>query len=124
MTEESFASQKLMTAVRALISEGDWNIVREFLDFGTLDRRMEDQEIVSMEFLSEERIWYRASFISAHRGRDGSLIQVLFVIQLIDEEKRKNWTPTGGPEAYKAAQMRILQRRIFFRICLTISVRR
>ncbi len=105
MTEESFANQKLMTAVRALISEGDWNIVREFLDFGTLDRRMEDREIVSMEFLSAEQIWYRASFISAYRGRDGSLVQVLFVIQLIDEEKRKELDANRAVrEAYKAAQ--------------------
>ncbi|MCR5022892.1 MAG: sensor domain-containing diguanylate cyclase [Lachnospiraceae bacterium] len=64
---------------------------QEFLDFtnlDTLDRRLKNNNTVTLEFLNIEKVWNRARFITADKDPDGNLKSVLFMVEVIDKEKR------------------------------------
>lgn len=60
-----------------------------FVDFRTLSKRMEGKKIISAEFVGKDLGWFRASFIAIGTGKDKQLEKVIFTIQSIDDEKRK-----------------------------------
>lgn len=59
-----------------------------FTDLDTLERRLNNNNTITIEFLNIEKIWNRARFITADRDTDGSLKSVLFMVEVIDKEKR------------------------------------
>ena len=63
--------------------------VKEFTRLSTLNKRLANHKMVSFDFLGTVDGWARASFINYEHGPDGKLSKVLFVTQIIDEEKRR-----------------------------------
>lgn len=63
--------------------------MRRFVDLSTLKERMKDKNIVSHEFIGIESGWSRANFVGAKRDENNDVVQVLFVTQHIDEEKKQ-----------------------------------
>ena len=59
-----------------------------FTDLDTLERRLNNNNTITIEFLNIEKVWNRARFITADRDTDGSLKSVLFMVEVIDKEKR------------------------------------
>lgn len=60
-----------------------------FTRISTLNRRMKKTDYISHEFLGISKRWFCASFIVVSRLEDGSIENVLFAVQEIDEEKRR-----------------------------------
>ncbi len=60
-----------------------------FVDFTTLAKRMEGKKIISAEFVGKDLGWFRALFIEITEDQNKHLEKVLFTIQSIDDEKRK-----------------------------------
>ena len=60
----------------------------DFTDLDTLESRLKDTNTITLEFLNSEKIWNRARFITADRDPDGSLKSVLYMVEVIDKEKR------------------------------------
>lgn len=60
-----------------------------FVDFRTLGKRMEGKKIISAEFVGKDLGWFRASFIAIETDKNGQLKKVIFTIQSIEDEKRK-----------------------------------
>ena len=63
--------------------------IMDFLDFSTLNRRLKDKDTITQEFLSIKGVWCRARFLVSSRFRDGSIDHVLWLVEGIDEEKRR-----------------------------------
>ena len=63
--------------------------LHEFCNFDTLEERFADHKILNVDFLSVFSEWFRASFSPVSRNYDGKLKYVVFSIQQIDEEKRR-----------------------------------
>ncbi len=63
--------------------------MRRFVDLSTLKERMKDKNIVSHEFIGIESGWSRANFVDAKRDENNDVVQVLYVTQHIDEEKKQ-----------------------------------
>ena len=61
----------------------------EFVDFGTLDERMNGVNTISLEFLGTTSGWCRARFIAVDYDENNKLTRVLWVVENIDAEKRK-----------------------------------
>ena len=61
----------------------------DFMDFGTLDERLTESNTVTREFLNKDNIWCRARFVVSKCSNDGTLEHVLWLVESIDEEKRK-----------------------------------
>ncbi len=76
------------------VSEHTTNIVsREsmhaFVDFSTIDERCKDTDVLTEEFLNCDNEWCRARLVVSKRGEDGRVKHVLWLVESIDEEKRK-----------------------------------
>ena len=63
--------------------------IHEFIDLSTLGERLRSTNTVTEEFLSTKGIWSRARFIVSKRANDGTIERVLWLVEGIEEEKRK-----------------------------------
>ena len=77
------ASEQLKRAVKEMTAEESLQKMLEFTDFGTLPERMNSRHVINQEFLSNNYGWCKAYFMIA------DLNQIVFAIELIDEEKRR-----------------------------------
>lgn len=59
-----------------------------FTNLDTVGKRLKEKKIISTEFLSNMHGWARASFIPVERDDENIPFKVLFVTQIIDDEKR------------------------------------
>ncbi|MBO4915970.1 MAG: response regulator, partial [Oscillospiraceae bacterium] len=70
-------------------SEQSREAVRAFIDLSTLSERLQNTNTVTEEFLSSKDIWCRTRFVVAKRDPDGTITHVLWLVEGIDEEKRR-----------------------------------
>ena len=64
-------------------------IVRNFLDFDTIDVRMGDKKIITQEYVDEKGEWIRCSIMPAERDENGKNIAVLCVQRPVTTEKKE-----------------------------------
>lgn len=60
----------------------------EFLNIDTIDARMEQSNVLVVEFKDVSGIWYEMSFIVAERRQDKTIQKLLWTVRLIDSEKQ------------------------------------
>ncbi len=60
-----------------------------FINIATLPERLQDTETITEEFLDSRKHWCRGRFIVAERDKDGTVIRVLWMVESIDEEKKR-----------------------------------
>lgn len=72
-----------------LIHEDFVDEVRSFTDFSTLDQRMVDTDVISMQFISLTNGWSQAFFIAGDRNTNGRLKSVIFCTRSIIKEKEQ-----------------------------------
>ncbi len=75
--------------VEDLVDEGFRREMDDFLDFSTLEARMEESGSVSLEFLGKLTGWNRINFIEQSRDASGKLEKVICAIKHIDSEKKQ-----------------------------------
>lgn len=63
--------------------------VREFTDISTLEERMRGKCTIAHEYLGNVSGWCRERFIKVDEDEDGRLLHVLYAVEVIDEEKRR-----------------------------------
>ena len=61
----------------------------EFADLETVDERMKDMDILTIEYVSVGDIWVRSRFIVGERDDDGSVKHLLWMVENIDDEKKQ-----------------------------------
>ncbi len=59
-----------------------------FTDLSTIDERMKDTDIATLEYLSYGEIWVRARFVVSARTAEGKVARVLWMLENIDEERK------------------------------------
>ncbi|MBR5089327.1 MAG: response regulator, partial [Ruminiclostridium sp.] len=64
-------------------------LIREFVNFSTLDERLKGNTTLTEEFKNIKDVWCRARFIVTKRDSQGKLSKVLWLVESIDEEKRR-----------------------------------
>lgn len=71
------------------VHEDSKSVMDAFLDLNTLDRRLGSGDTVTEEFLDDSGRWCRGRFTVADRDKDGWAVRVLWMIESIDEEKKR-----------------------------------
>ncbi len=61
----------------------------EFSDLSTIDERMKDTDIATVEYLSYGNIWVRARLLVSERTPEGKVSHVLWMLENIDQEKKE-----------------------------------
>lgn len=85
---DSFPAQ-INTAINKLVSEQYKKAVLNFTDISTLSKRFGNRNVVEYDFFSNTSGWCRESFIKVDCDEHGNLWHVLFCIEVIDDEKRR-----------------------------------
>ena len=62
---------------------------KKFFDLKTLPERMTHEETIAIECPATDGNWHLARFIAKNRDKDGTVTNVLYVTQLISDEKRR-----------------------------------
>lgn len=83
------ARLQLKNAVKEMTDKESLPAMLEFINFDTLTERMKDKHAIHQEFLSEQYGWCKAYFMVVDHNKEGGLNQIVFAIELIDEEKRR-----------------------------------
>ncbi len=83
------AQQAAFDVVERMASNSSKKAMHKFIDFSTLDERLKESNTITEEFLSRDDLWCRARFVVSKCSDDGNLEHVLWLVESIDEEKRK-----------------------------------
>ncbi len=76
-------------ALSRFVDSASQSGARAFLDLATLPQRLANTESVVAEYQTANGTWAAARFIAQTRDADGVVHSVLFLQQIIDEQKRK-----------------------------------
>lgn len=89
MWSEGFDSipEKMRNVMSKITSEEHQELILEFTDLSTLEKRMEGKTVISAVFHGNVNGWCRARFIRV--TDDDELRYVLYAVECIDEEKKK-----------------------------------
>ena len=61
----------------------------EFINLGTVEKRLHRKTSIIHEFIDKRRCWCRSRFIPVDYDEEGRLLHVLYCIESIDEEKKR-----------------------------------
>ena len=77
--------------------------LKQFFDISTLAKRLQTEETIATEYLTNDNNWHTARFIVRRRNSAGFVTNVLYVTQIISDSKRReqNWISIAE-EANKA----------------------
>lgn len=87
--QERSASYMLAEVCETIVDEQYFTRMRQFFDLDTLPQRLADREFVETECITKEGNWHRARLIAKHRDEKGVVTHILYVTQIIDDEKRQ-----------------------------------
>lgn len=76
-------------ACEAIVSKQHQEMMKKFIDTSTLAVRLEKTESVAMEYCSSSGSWHLARFIVKKRDENGKVINVLYVVREIDQQKKQ-----------------------------------
>lgn len=80
---------KLSRVASQMAEEGYRDVVASFLDLSTLEERMDALRSVSQEYLDRSKRWMRMRFVAVTRDPKGRLNEILWALESIDEDKRR-----------------------------------
>lgn len=83
------AKEDFLKAVNDFVSDDYRVALMEFLDHDTLPERLSLNDTIAMEYQSKYGFWVSARYVIQSRDDKGKALEVLFILQLIDEQKRK-----------------------------------
>ena len=81
--------EKIYSVMEKITSEEYQDSAHEFVTFSTLDERLKNTNYISMIFQGKVNGWCKARFIVAERKENQPLRYVLYAVECIDEEKKK-----------------------------------
>ncbi|MBQ8924626.1 MAG: diguanylate cyclase [Lachnospiraceae bacterium] len=83
------AKETLHSIMEIMTAERSKKIVLDFLDFNTLDERLANTDTITIEFIDKDDIWCRGRFVVSERDEAGNPTHVLWMVEIIDDEKRQ-----------------------------------
>lgn len=82
----------LDTFISRMVEAEYVNVIREFMNPDTMENRMRDMNVLSREYHGKNIEWGRIVLAPAKRNQDGGLERVVFAVQDITEQKkREEW---------------------------------
>ena len=88
LDQENF-SKRVYTTMKYFCTEMYLSSVLEFVDLSTLDRRLMETNTIVHEFIGTVSGWCRERFIKVDSDEKGRLWHVLYCVEVIDEQKRR-----------------------------------
>lgn len=83
------ASEKMQELCRTFVTPKHYLSVLEFFNLSNLKERLKDETTISREYMAKDGNWHQARFIVKKRNDQDEVTNVLFVIRVISETKRR-----------------------------------
>ena len=83
------AKENLYSVMESLSSERSRKDLLDFINLDNLDERLAKTNTITIEYINDRDIWCRGRFLVSERNADNKPIRVLWMVELIDEEKRR-----------------------------------
>ena len=83
------AREKINSVIKKITDKKSFPKMLEFMNFKNLAERMGDKQAIFQEFLSEDYGWCKAYFMLVDNSEDGAIHKIVFAIEIIEEEKRR-----------------------------------
>lgn len=87
--ESGRTSQRFTDACQRTTDPAYVDTMLTFLDAATLPSRLRDRETISQEYLTITGNWHVASFVVQQRDGRGTPVKVLYVVRIINDQKRQ-----------------------------------
>ena len=75
--------------VEKISAEQSHEILKNFLDFSTLEERLSGVKSISQEFMDSNNRWVRLRFIVVNRNEENALENLILAFESIDEDKKR-----------------------------------
>lgn len=85
---DTFNTQ-IINAVIEMTAHESLNKMLHFADLSTISERLKEHNVINCEFLSKNYGWCKAYFIATEFDENQKISQIIFAIELIDEEKNR-----------------------------------
>lgn len=86
--KEPSASKMLTQVCEKIVDERHFERMQQFFNLDTLARRLQNREFVEVECITKSGNWHRSHLIVKRRNATGVVTHVLYVTQMIDDEKQ------------------------------------
>lgn len=83
------AVMQMKKVIKTVVTQEYVDAMLEFTDLTTISERLYSKKIISKEFIGIHNGWTRASFIAVETDEYNIPFKVLFLTQVIDDEKRR-----------------------------------
>ena len=83
------AHKDFVSAVKRFVDEAYEDRMVKFLNHSTLPERLFEADTVSIEYQSKYGFWVLARYVAQTRDENGNVTEVLFILEQIDGQKRK-----------------------------------
>lgn len=64
-------------------------IMHSFMDFSTIDKRLENKDFVSVEFINEKGMQLKGTLIASEKSEDNHIKSLTFITENLDEQRKK-----------------------------------
>ena len=85
----SHAHSRMNHMIKRKVIAEHFDAFQEFTNMRTLQERLKGKKVISKEFISKEKGWFRAQYISVESNSDGVPVIIIYTIQSIDEDKKR-----------------------------------
>ena len=86
---KGYIADILQEMYNTIASEEYRPMMREFWNVSTLSERLRHTDSVAIEYMTSTGSWNLARFIAKRRDNDGNVLNALYVVRRIDQEKQK-----------------------------------
>lgn len=81
------ANEMLSEVCKKIVSPKHYERMQSFFDLKTLSERLKERDFVEEECITKNGVWHRARMIVKRRNKNGIATNVLYVTQIINDEK-------------------------------------
>ena len=71
------------------VCKENWELAKQFMDFSTVQERLKNKTVTSIELRTKQYIWYTLSFIVKNRDEQGNVTHILMTANDINEQKEQ-----------------------------------
>lgn len=83
------ASSLIEATMRQTVNKISLDDTLKFINLDTLNERLQDSDTVAIEYQNQNQKWRRVRFIASQRLKNGTVSNVLWLIEDIDKEKKE-----------------------------------
>ena len=83
------AAYQMHTVIKKITAAESLKKMLKFIDLKTISERLKERNVIHCEFRSKEYGWCKAYFIASEFDEGHTINQIIFAIELIDEEKNR-----------------------------------